>query len=100
MKTGKTRKSRIIRLVLLMAVLVASQTISFETSGKLQTVNATVSSSDPFQYIVTILMENNGLCDVTPSLVSGSGSAANLAPNVITLPHSYEFNTVYTSAGP
>src|SRR2546422_2026629 len=99
MKTGKTRKSRIIRLVLLMAVLVASQTISFETSGKLQTVNATVSSSAPFQYIVTILMENNGLCDVTPSLVSGCGSASNPARYITTLAQSYGFNTHYTGVG-
>src|SRR3989449_624969 len=99
MKTGKTRKSRIIRLVLLMAVLVASQTISFETSGKLQTVNATVSSSAPFQYIVTILMENNGLCDVTPSLVSGCGSASNPARYITSLAQSYGFNTHYTGVG-
>ncbi len=99
MKTGKTRRSRIIRLVLLMAVLVASQTISFETSGKLQTVNATVSSSAPFQYIVTILMENNGLCDVTPSLVSGCGSASNPARYITSLAQSYGFNTHYTGVG-
>src|SRR5437899_3151250 len=99
MKTGKTRKSRIIRLVLLMAVLVASQTISFETSGKLQTVNATVSSSAPFQYIVTILMENNGLCHVTPSLVSGCGSASNPARYITSLAQSYGFNTHYTGVG-
>jgi len=98
MKTG-THKSRIIRLVLLMAVLVASQTISFETSGKLQTVNATVSSSAPFQYIVTILMENNGLCDVTPSLVSGCGSASNPARYITSLAQSYGFNTHYTGVG-
>src|SRR6266436_5249612 len=71
MKTENKRRSRIIRLVLLMAVLAVSQTIGFETSWKLQTVNATPSSSSAFQYIVTILMENNGLCDVTPSVVSG-----------------------------
>src|SRR5881397_2763302 len=99
MKTGKTRRSRIIRLVLLIAVLVASQTISFETSSKLQTVNATVSSSAPFQYIVTILMENNGLCDVTPSLVSGCGSASNPAPYITSLAQSYGFNTHYTGVG-
>src|SRR2546422_625200 len=99
MKTGKTRRSRIIRLVLLIAVLVASQTISFETSAKLQTVNATVSSSAPFQYIVTILMENNGLCDVTPSLVSGCGSASNPARYVTSLAQSYGFNTHYTGVG-
>ncbi len=99
MKTGKTRRSRIIGLVLLMAVLVASQTISFETSGKLQTVNATVSSSAPFQYIVTILMENNGLCDVTPSLVSGCGSASNPARYITSLAQSYGFNTHYTGVG-
>src|SRR3989442_6749354 len=99
MKTGKTRKSRIIRLVLLMAVLVASQTISFETSGKLQTVNATVSSSAPFQYIVTILMENNGLCDVTPSLFSSCGSASNPAQYITSLAQSYGFNTHYTGVG-
>ena len=99
MKTGKTRRSRIIRLVLLIAVLVASQTISFETSSKLQTVNATVSSSAPFQYIVTILMENNGLCDVTPSLVSGCGSASNPARYITSLAQSYGFNTHYTGVG-
>src|SRR5438046_3160651 len=69
MKTGNKRRIRIIRLVLLMAVLVASQTIGFHTSGQ-QPLNATLSSNAPFQYIVTILLENNGLCDVTPSLVS------------------------------
>jgi len=99
MKTGKTRRSRIIRLVLLIAVLVASQTISFETSSKLQTVNATVSSSAPFHYIVTILMENNGLCDVTPSLVSGCGSASNPARYITSLAQSYGFNTHYTGVG-
>src|SRR6266516_3511967 len=99
MKTGKTRRSRIIRLVLLMAVLVGSLAISFETSGKLQTVNATVSSSAPFQYIVTILMENNGLCDVTPSLVSGCGSASNPARYITSLAQSYGFNTHYTGVG-
>src|SRR3989454_63400 len=99
MKTGKTHRSRIIRLVLLMAVLVASQTIIFETSGKLQTVNATFSSTAPFQYIVTILMENNGLCDVTPSLVSGCGSSPIPAPYMTSLAQSYGFNTHYTGVG-
>ena len=99
MKTGKTRRSRIIRLVLLMAILVASLTISFETSGKLQSVNATVSSSAPFQYIVTILMENNGLCDVTPSLFSSCGSASNPAQYITSLAQSYGFNTHYTGVG-
>src|SRR2546426_63637 len=97
MKTGKTHRSRIIRLVLLMAVLVASQTIIFETSGKLQTVNATFSSTAPFQYIVTILMENNGLCDVTPSLVSGCGSSPIPAPYMTSLAQSYGFSTHYTA---
>ena len=83
----------------MIAVLVASQTISFETSSKLQTVNATVSSSAPFQYIVTILMENNGLCDVTPSLVSGCGSASNPARYITSLAQSYGFNTHYTGVG-
>ena len=99
MKTGKTRRSRIIRLVLLMAVLVASQTIGFEAAGILQTVNATVSSTAPFQYIVTILMENNGLCDVTSSLVSGCGSASIPAPYITSLAQSYGFNTHYTGVG-
>ena len=99
MKTGKTRRSRIIRLVLLMAVLVASQTIGFEAAGILQTVNATVSSPAPFQYIVTILMENNGLCDVTSSLVSGCGSASIPAPYTTSLAQSYGFNTHYTGVG-
>src|SRR2546422_130146 len=99
MKTGKTRRSRIIRLVLLMAILVASLTISFETSGKLQSVNATVSSSAPFQYIVTILMENNGLCDVTPSLFSSCGHASNPAQYITSLAQSYGFNTHYTGVG-
>src|SRR5438093_3591912 len=99
MKTGKKRRSRIIRLVLLMAVLVASQTIGFEAAGILQTVNATVSSTAPFQYMVTILMENNGLCDVTPSLVSGCGSASIPAPYITSLAASYGFNTHYTGVG-
>src|SRR6266516_629621 len=99
MKTGKTRRSRIIRLVLLMAVLVGSLAISFETSGKLQTVNATVSSSAPFQYIVTIPMETNGLCDVTSSLVSGCGSAPIPAPYITSLAQYYGFNTHYTGVG-
>src|SRR5437773_2535948 len=99
MKTGKTRRSRIIRLVLLMAVLVASQTIGFEAAGILQTVNATVSSTAPFQYIVTILMENNGLCDVTSSLVSGCGSASIPAPYITSLAQYYGFNTHYTGVG-
>src|SRR2546428_13119724 len=99
MKTGKTRKSRIIRLVLLMAVLVASQTISYETSGKLQTVNATVSSSAPFQYILAILMENTGLCEVTPSLVSSCGSTSNPARYITSLAQSNGFNTHYTGVG-
>src|SRR6266571_4641093 len=80
MKTENKRRSRIIRLVLLMAVLAASQTIGFETSWKLQTVNATLSSSSAFQYIVTILMENNGLCDVTPSVVYGCSSSSIPVP--------------------
>src|SRR6266540_2661821 len=96
MKTGKERRIRIIKLVLLMTVLLASQTINFETSGKLQTVNATVSSSAPFHYIVTILMENNGLCDVTPSLVSGCGSSSIPAPYLTTRAQSYGFNIHYT----
>src|SRR6266571_556285 len=85
MKTENKRRSRIIRLVLLMAVLAASQTISFETSVELQTVNATLSSGSAFQYIVTILMENNGLCDVTPSVVSGCRSSSIPAPYLTTL---------------
>src|SRR2546428_4924606 len=97
MKTENKRRSRIIRLVLLMAVLAASQTISFETSWKLQTVNATLSSSSAFQYIVTILMENNGLCDVTPSVVSGCSSSSIPAPYLTTLAQSYGFNTHYTA---
>src|SRR5437867_4101190 len=96
MKTGKERRIRIIKLVLLMTVLLASQTINFETGATLQTVNATVSSSAPFQYIVTILMENNGLCDVTPSLVSGCGSSSIPSPYLTTLSQTYGFNTHYT----
>ena len=99
MKTGKKPRGRIIRLVLLMAVLVASQTIGFEAAGILQTVNATVSSTAPFQYIVTILMENNGLCDVTSSLVSGCGSASIPAPYITSLAQYYGFNTHYTGVG-
>src|SRR6266702_8385170 len=99
MKTGKTHRSGIIRLVFLMAVLVASQTIIFETSGKLQTVNATLSSTAPFQYIVTILMENSGLCDVTPSLAAGCGSSSIQAPYLTTLARTYGFNTHYTGIG-
>src|SRR5438094_8751809 len=99
MKTGKTRRSRIIRLVLLMAVLVASQTIGFEAAGILQTVNATVSSTAPFQYMVTMLMENNGLCDVTPSLVSWCGSASIPAPYITSFAQSYWFKTLYTVQG-
>src|SRR5213592_385638 len=96
MKTRKERRIRIIKLVLLMTVLLASQTINFETVATLQTVNATVSSSAPFQYIVTILMENNGLCDVTPSLVSGCGSSSIPSPYLTTLAQTYGFNTHYT----
>src|SRR5437867_102302 len=96
MKTGKERRIRIIKLVLLMTVLLASHTINFETGATLQTVNATVSSSAPFQYIVTILMENNGLCDVTPSLVSGCGSSSIPSPYLTTLAQTYGFNTHYT----
>ncbi len=96
MKTGKERRIRIIKLVLLMTVLLASHTINFETGATLQTVNATVSSSAPFQYIVTILMENNGLCDVTPSLVSGCGSLSIPSPYLTTLAQTYGFNTHYT----
>ncbi|TMI24128.1 PKD domain-containing protein [Candidatus Bathyarchaeota archaeon] len=99
MKTEIKRRIRIIRLVLLIAVLVASQTISFETSGKLQTVNATLSSSAPFQYIVTILMENSGLCDVTPCLAAGCGSSSIQAPYLTTLAQTYGFNTHYTGIG-
>src|SRR5213596_506679 len=96
MKTRKERRIRIIKLVLLMTALLASQTINFETVATLQTVNATVSSSAPFQYIVTILMENNGLCDVTPSLVSGCGSSSIPSPYLTTLAQTYGFNTHYT----
>src|SRR5205809_4298187 len=96
MKTRKERRIRIIKLVLLMTVLLASQTINFETVATLQTVNATVSSSAPFQYIVTILMENNGLCDVTPSLVSGCGSSSIPSPYLTTLAQTYGINTHYT----
>src|SRR5947199_5665260 len=95
MKTGNKRRIRIIRLVLLMAVLVASQTIGFHTSGQ-QPLNATLSSNAPFQYIVTILMENNGRCDVTPSLVSSCGSSSILSPYLTTLAQTYGFNTYYT----
>ncbi|TMI37484.1 PKD domain-containing protein [Candidatus Bathyarchaeota archaeon] len=97
MKTESKRRSRIIRLVLLMAVLAASQTIGFETSWKLQTVNATLSSSSAFQYIVTILMENNGLCDVTPSVVSGCSSSSIPAPYLTSLAQTYGFSTHYTA---
>src|SRR5216117_2194047 len=97
MKTANKRRSRTIRLVLLMAVLAASQTIGFETSWKLQTVNATLSSSSAFQYIVTILMENKGLCDVTPSVVSGCSSSSIPAPYLATLAQTYGFSTHYTA---
>src|SRR6266487_4080591 len=97
MKTENKRRSRTIRLVLLMAVLAASQTIGFETSWKLQTVNATLSSSSAFQYIVTILMENKGLCDVTPSVVSGCSSSSIPAPYLATLAQTYGFSTHYTA---
>jgi len=97
MKTENKRRSRIIRLVLLMTVLAASQTINFETSWKLQTVNATLSSSSAFQYIVTILMENNGLCDVTPSVVSGCSSSSIPAPYLATLAQTHGFSTHYTA---
>src|SRR2546421_8068994 len=99
MKTENKRRSRIIRLVLLMAVLAASQTVGFETSWKLQTVNATLSSSSAFQYIVTILMENNGLCDVTPSVVSGCNSSSIPVPYLTTLAQTYGFSTHYTGIG-
>src|SRR6266487_1722533 len=99
MKTGNKRRIRIIRLVLLIAVLVASQTMGLETLVNLQTVNATASSGASFQYMVTILMENNGLCDVTPSLVSGCGSASNPARYITSLAQSYGFNTHYTGVG-
>src|SRR5216117_3073226 len=98
MKTGNKRRIRIIRLVLLMAVLVASQTIGFHTSGQ-QPLNATLSSNAPFQYIVTILMENNGLCDVTPNLVSSCGSSTIPAPYLTSLAQSNGFNTHYTGVG-
>src|SRR6266571_1335687 len=97
MKTENKRRSRTIRLVLLMAVLAASQTIGFETSWKLQTVNATLSSSSAFQYIVTILMENKGLCDVAPSVVSGCSSSSIPAPYLATLAQTYGFSTHYTA---
>ncbi len=97
MKTENKRRSRIIRLVLLMAVLAASQTIDFETSMELQTVNATLSSSSAFQYIVTILMENNGLCDVTPSVVSSCSFSSIPAPYLTTLAQTYGFSTHYTA---
>src|SRR2546428_5713570 len=100
METEIKRRIRIIRLVLLIAVLVASQTISFETSGKLQTVNATLSSSAPFQYIVTILMENSGLCDVTPSLAAGCGSSSIQAPYLTTPAQTYRVNNPYTGISP
>src|SRR5438093_6717873 len=96
MKTGKERRIRIIKLVLLMTVLLASQTINFETGATLQTVNAIVTSTAPFQYIVTLLMENNGLCDVTPSLVSGCGSSSISAPYLTTLAQTYGFSIHYT----
>src|SRR6266571_949661 len=99
MKTGNKRRIRIIRLVLLIAVLVASQTMGLETLVNLQTVNATASSGASFQYMVTILMENNGLCDVTPSLVSGCGSSSIPAPYLTTLAQTYGFNTHYTGIG-
>src|SRR5216117_2220459 len=99
MKTGKERRIRIIKLVLLMTVLLASQTINFETGATLQTVNATVSNTAPFQYIVTILMENNGLCDVTPNLVSSCGSSTIPAPYLTSLAQSNGFNTHYTGVG-
>src|SRR5436189_1648252 len=97
MKTENKRRSRIIGLVLLMAVLAASQTIGFETSWQLQTVNATLSSGSAFQYIVTILLENNGLCEVTPSVVSGCGSSSIPAPYLATLAQTYGFSTHYTA---
>src|SRR5437016_10217019 len=96
MKTEIKRRIRIIRLVLLIAVLVASQTISFETSGKLQTVHATHSSSAPRQYTVTILRENSGRCDITPRMTSGCGSSSLQAPYLSTLAQTYGFNTHYT----
>src|SRR5437867_3479955 len=80
-----------------MAVLAASQTIGFETSWKLQTVNASLPSSSAFQYIVTILMENKGLCDVTPSVVSGCSSSSIPAPYLATLAQTYGFSTHYTA---
>src|SRR5947199_2044334 len=97
MKTENKRRSRIIGLVLLMAVLAASQTIGFETSWQLQTVNATLSSGSAFQYIVTILLENNGLCEVTPSVVSGCSSSSIPAPYLATLAQTYGFSTHYTA---
>jgi PKD repeat protein len=97
MKTGKTRRIRIVRMFLLMALLVALQTIGAEASWEIRTANATLSSSAPFQYIVTVLMENNGFCDVTPSLVSGCGSSSTSAPYLTTLAKSYGFNTHYAA---
>src|SRR6266571_1060851 len=99
MNTGNKRRIRIIRLVLLTAVLVASQTMGLETLVNLQTVNATASSGASFQYIVTILMENNGLCDVTPSLAAACGSSSIPAPYLTTLAQTYGFNTHYTGIG-
>src|SRR5204862_251871 len=86
MKTENKRRSRIIGLVLLMAVLAASQTIGFETSWQLQTVNATLSSGSALQYIVTTLLENNGLREATPSVISGCGCSSIRAPYLATLP--------------
>jgi len=99
MKTENKRRISLIRLVLLIAVLVASQTMGLETLVNLQTVNATASSGASFQYIVTILMENNGLCDVTPSLAAACGSSSIPAPYLTTLAQTYGFNTHYTGIG-
>src|SRR5207249_11106635 len=98
MKTANKRRSRIIRLVLLMAVLAASQTIGFETAWKLQTVNASLPSSSAFQYIVSIVMENKGLCDVPPRVLSGCSASSISAPYLTTLAQTYRFSTHYTAS--
>src|SRR6266540_1242226 len=101
MRIGDSRRTRIFGLVLLMALMIVSQATASRTTlvdvtGNIQGVTEAPSSGTSFEYIVTILMENNGLCDVTPSLVSGCGSSSIPAPYLTTRAQSYGFNIHYT----
>ena len=63
----------VVSLLLLSTLLVTSISVPSTRGADIRVTNVTLIGGAPFQYVVTILMENNGYCDVMTTC-GGAGS--------------------------